>query len=98
MKCSLLIIAASPESTELQLFDACCSVFEKSAYPAPRRAGLSRLKSSPASERLPMLAPWMYHPPGHPNPSIAMSRLFQPRGGANHVGEASTVGSCKTAL
>src|SRR5437773_1943967 len=52
----------------------------------------------PPNDRLPMLAPWTYQPPGQPKPSTAISRRFQPFGGENGLGAASTVGSCKIAL
>src|SRR6266404_9820712 len=98
MTCSLVIIADSPDNTELQLFDGCWSVLVNNAYPSPSLAGLSKLKSSSPTVILPSAAPWIYQPPGQPYPSIAINRLFQPLGGVNGDGAGSEVGSCRIAV
>src|SRR6267142_524594 len=80
MTCSFPIIAASPASTELQLFDGFCSVLMNSAYPCERYVSLTGLT--------PSARPCVYQPPGQPAPWIETSLRFQPLGGEQGLGGA----------
>src|SRR5215472_14924341 len=90
MKCSLPIIALSPATNGLQLFDGFWSVLMKSAYPCDRYRSCKTFT--------PSAVPWVYQPPGQPAPCIAIRRLFQPAGGEKGLGSGSEVGSKRIAF
>ena len=58
----------------------------------------SPVTSSVILPPLPMLVPWIYHPPTHPPPSVYARRWFHAAGGTKKVGEGSAIGSCKIAV
>src|SRR5215831_7609936 len=70
MKCSLPIIALSPAKNGLQLLDGFCSVLMNSAY--PRERYMSLIGFTPSCD------PWVYQPPGHPAPWMAINFRFHP--------------------